>query len=63
MNNIEKDLSQSALDGIGLVCSDLEMLHREIAKTNPLGAKPILEALSKAASLEQGLQSIWILIK
>ena len=63
MTTIQTDLSQSALDGMGLVCSDLEMLHRETAKTNPLGAKPILEALSKAARLEQELQNIWILIK
>ena len=61
--DLQKTLAQSALDGIGLVCSDLEMLHRELTKTDSLGSIVVMDSLKKPASLEQELQSIWMLIK
>ena len=59
----EPNLSASAADGMILVCSDIQILHQEIAKTNPIGARTVLSILAKATELEQEISQLYALTK
>ena len=56
MNN----LAASAADGMSLVCSDVEMLHREMIKANPSDAEAmnVLQILGKLIILEQEISQL-----
>jgi len=56
-------LAMSAADELGLACSDLQILHREMTKTNPIGAMTVLSLLGKATALEQEISQLCTLIK
>jgi len=59
----QQDLSAKASDAMSFVCSDLQVLHREMTKTNPVGAMTVLSLLGKATALEQEISQLCTLIK
>ena len=60
---MSNNLAATAADGMSLVCSDIQILHQEMAKINPIGAMKVLDILSKATALEQEISQLYELTK